>query len=61
MTDIAELRKRAMRDPKSLSKSDWEQIHKAAFSVPKKDFSDDDTVKVSSSRPQNTQKREGWW
>ena len=57
--DIAELRKRAMRDPQSLSEAEWQQIHKATFSVTKKDFSDDDDIKVSTSGP--SKKREGWW
>jgi len=60
--DIKEIRKRAMYDPQSLTKEEWEQIHKVAFSVPKKAFFDDDNVaKGSSSGPQNKQKRKGWW
>ena len=59
---IAELRKRAMYDPQSLTQEEWQQIHKAAFTVPKKEFFDEDsTAKVSSSSPQNKQKRKGWW
>ena len=57
---LKEIRKRAMYDPQSLTKEEWEQIHKVAFTVPKKDFFDDD-AKVSSSGPQNKQKRKGWW
>ena len=60
--DIAELRKRAMHDPQSLTQQEWDVINKVAFTVPKKDFSDEgDTAKVSSSAPSNTQKRKGWW
>jgi hypothetical protein len=60
--ELAEIRKRAMYDPQSLSKSEWEQIHKAAFTVPKKDFfDDDDTPKVSSSSGSPKQKRKNWW
>ena len=60
MTGIAEFRKRAMRDPQSLSEAEWQQIHKVAFTVPKKDFSDEvDTAKVNSSGP--SKKRKGWW
>ena len=60
--DIAALRKRAMYDPQSLTKEEWEQIHKVAFTVPKKEFfGGDNTAKVSNSGPQNKQKRKGWW
>ena len=55
-TDIAELRKRAMRDPESLSNAEWKEIHKVAFGVPKKEFNDDN-IKVSSSGP--SKKRKG--
>ena len=58
---LEEIRKRAMYDPQSLSKSEWEQIHKVAFTVPKKEFFDDDAAKVSNSGSPNKQKRKGWW
>ena len=57
-TDLAELRKRAMRDPESLSSTDWLEIYKAAFSVPKKEFNDDDDEAVVKSP---SKKRKGWW
>ena len=62
--DLKEIRKRAMYDPQSLSAEEWQQIHKVAFTVPKKEFFDEDnTPKVSSSGPQNKQKKveKGWW
>lgn len=55
--DLAEIRKRAMYDPQSLSKFEWEQIHNAAFTVPEKEFFDDDKPKVNSPK----QKKKGWW
>ena len=59
--DLAEIRKRAMLDPQSISKSEWEQIHKAAFSVPKQDFDDDDDVKgITTLKPKQNRKK-GWW
>ena len=62
MINIAEIRKRAMYDPQSLTKEEWQQIHKVAFTVPKKELFDEDNIpKVSSSGPQNKQKRKGWW
>ena len=55
--NIAVLRKRAMYDPESLSNAEWRQIHKVAFSVPKKDFADD-----AETAPMQKQKRKkGWW
>jgi len=60
MSDIAELRKRAMQDPQSLSDAEWKEI--LAFAAPKKDFYDEGNIaKVSSSGPQNKQRRKGWW
>ena len=62
--DIAEIRKRAMYDPQSLSTEEWQQIHKVAFTVSKKEFFDEDnTAKVSSSGPKSKQKKakKGWW
>ena len=61
MSDLAEIRKRAMYDPQSLTQKEWDAIYKAAFSVPGKEFFDDDAAKVSSSGPQNKQKKQGWW
>lgn len=58
--DIAELRKRAMYDPQSLTKDEWQQIHKAAFTVPKKEFFDEDKPKVDPCTL-SKQKRKGWW
>ena len=58
--ELAEIRKRAMYDPQSLSKAEWEEIHKVAFTVPKKEFFDDDDIPKGSSS-QNKQKRKGWW
>ena len=58
MSDIKELRKRAMYDPQSLTQEEWNAIHKAATSVPKKDFYDED-FKVSSKQ-KKFQKEWGW-
>ena len=58
--ELAEIRKRAMYDPQSLSKSEWEQIHKAAFTVPKKEFFDDDAAKVDPGLL-SKRKEKNWW
>lgn len=57
--DLKELRKKAMEDPQSLTESEWLTIHKAATSVPKKEFYDDD-IKVSSSNSKH-KKKGSWW
>ena len=57
---LKEIRKRAMYDPQSLTKEEWEQIHKVAFTVPKKDFFDEDEPKVNPGTL-SKQKRKGWW
>lgn len=57
--EIKALRKRAMQNPQSLTESEWEQIHKVAFSTPKKDFSDNDPI---VSNPTHKHKKKGaWW
>lgn len=57
--DIKVLRKRAMYNPQSLTKDEWNIIHEVAFSTPKKDFSDNDPI-VSS--PIHKHKKKGaWW
>lgn len=61
MTDLKELRKKAMEDPQSLSESQWEQIHKVAFSVPKKDFYDDDQPPAIQKTHEQKKKGSSWW
>lgn len=56
--DIAELRKRAMRDPQSLTQQEWNQIFKVAFSVPKQVDSDVDAITHSHTKKQ---KGKLWW
>ena len=36
--DLPELHRRARTNPRSISKVEWNEIFKIAFSVPKKDF-----------------------
>ena len=57
MTDIKALRKRAMYDPQSLTQEEWNAIYKAASSVPKKEFYDDDPSPVI----QRQKKKGSWW
>lgn len=57
--DIKALRKRAMYDPQSLTQEEWNTIHQVAFTTPKKDFSDGDSI---VSNPIHKQKKKGsWW
>lgn len=57
MTNITELRKRAMYDPQSLTKEEWDTVYKAATTVPKKEFYEDGPPKPTPAK----QKRGGWW
>ena len=60
MSDIAEIRKRAMRDPQSLSAAEWKEIHKVAFGVPKQVDSDVDAITHSHTKKEKQRKKE-WW
>lgn len=55
MTVLAELHQRARTDPKSLTKKEWDAIHKDAFNVPKKDFNDE------TKSPETKKKKGEWW
>lgn len=57
MNGIAELRKRAMLDPQSLSEVQWKEIHKVAFSAPKKESNDEGNAAARGP----SKKRKGWW
>lgn len=59
MTDTKALRKQAMYDPQSLTQEEWNAIHKAATSVPKKEFYDEDAPKVSPKQ-KKFEKEWGW-
>ena len=56
--DVKELRKKATKNPQSLTRHEWDVIYKDAFSVPKK---------VSDERPvikkkvKKTMESESWW
>lgn len=56
--DIAEVRKRAMYNPQSLSQREWEVIHKVAFSVPKHV---DSSENAKAHAPSKRQKGKSWW
>lgn len=58
--DIKELRKRGMLDPQSLTQEEWNAIHKAATSVPRKDFYDDDPPPITQ-KSQEQKKKGSWW
>ena len=56
--NIAEVRKRAMYDPQSLSPSEWNAIHKIAFSVPK----DVDSAENAKAHAHvKKQEKSAWW
>ena len=56
MTEIKELRQRAMKDPQSLSKAEWDAIFQDAFGSPKKEFTEEASL---NSEPVKKQKQ--WW
>ncbi len=56
--DIAELRKRAMRSPQTLTKKEWNAIFtEVGFTMPKQSFSDDTT----NVRPKQKKVEKDWW